>query len=73
MCTHKRDEWYLDEVTVEVPSHGELMVFPCHRWLAEDKDDGKIERKLYHNQHNNINQSKIVSMKKIRGSLGFLL
>ena len=64
--------WYLDEVTVEVPSHGELMVFPCHRWLAEDEDDGKIERD-YLNQHNNIEQSKIVNMKKIRGSLGFLL
>ena len=65
--------WYLDEVTVEVPSHGELMVFPCHRWLAEDEDDGKIERELYPNQHNNIEQNKIVNMKKIRGSLGFLL
>ena len=36
--------WCLKEVTVEIPSHGELMVFPCHRWLAEDEDDGKIER-----------------------------
>jgi hypothetical protein len=50
--------WYLDEVTVEVPSRGELMVFPCHRWLAEDEDDGKIERELYPSQQNNIEQSK---------------
>ena len=60
-------------MTVEVPSHGEVMVFPCHRWLAEDEDDGKIDRELYPNQHNNIEQNKIVNMKKIRGSLGFLL
>ena len=51
--------WYLDEVTVEVPSRGEIMVFPCHRWLAEDEDDGKIERELYPSQKNNIDQSKI--------------
>jgi hypothetical protein len=51
--------WYLDEVTVEVPSRGELMMFPCHRWLAEDEDDGKIERELYPSQQNNIEQSKI--------------
>ncbi|CAB4019689.1 lipoxygenase homology domain-containing 1-like, partial [Paramuricea clavata] len=48
--------WYLDEVTVEVPSRGEIMVFPCHRWLAEDEDDGKIERELYSSQKNNIEQ-----------------
>ena len=51
--------WYLDEVTVEVPSQGEIMVFPCHRWLAEDEDDGKIERELYPSQQNIIEQSKV--------------
>ena len=50
--------WYLDEVTVAVPSHGQLIVFPCHRWLAEDEDDGLIERELHPGQQNIIDHSK---------------
>lgn len=50
--------WYLDEVTVEVPSRGQMVVFPCHRWLAEDEDDGLIERELYPGQHSVTQQSE---------------
>lgn len=39
--------WFLDDVTVGIPSRGDQVVFPCHRWLADDEDDGKIERELY--------------------------
>lgn len=47
--------WFLDNVTVDIPSRGDHVVFPCHRWLADDEDDGKIERELYPGQqtHNN--------------------
>ena len=38
--------WYLDELSVTVPSRDEQVVFPCHCWLAEDQGDGKLEREL---------------------------
>lgn len=50
--------WYLDEVKVDIASHGQIIVFPCHRWLAEDEDDGLIERELYPGQQNMTEQSK---------------
>ncbi|XP_074616097.1 uncharacterized protein LOC141875648 isoform X1 [Acropora palmata] len=38
--------WYLEEVAVDVPAHGQHVIFPCHRWLAKNEDDGKTERDL---------------------------
>lgn len=26
-------DWYLEEVTIDVPDKGEQYIFPCHRWL----------------------------------------
>lgn len=51
--------WYLDDVTVEIPSRGEHIVFPFHGWLAVDEGDGKIERELYPSQQNSIEQSNV--------------
>ena len=31
---------------MDVPAHSAHFVFPCHRWLAKNEDDGKIERDL---------------------------
>ena len=39
--------WYLDEVSVDVPSRNEHVVFPCKRWLDSSEGDKKIERELY--------------------------
>lgn len=36
--------WYLEEVTVDVPSRAEHTVFPSHCWLASGKGDGRIVR-----------------------------
>lgn len=49
--------WFLDDVTVDIPSRGDHVVFPCHRWLADDEDDGKIERELYPGQQIHTNAS----------------
>ena len=39
--------WYLDKVEVtEFTSH-KTYIFHCERWLAKNKDDGKIERSFY--------------------------
>jgi hypothetical protein len=37
--------WFLDRV--EINDGQENHVFHCERWLAKNKDDGKIERTLY--------------------------
>lgn len=41
--------WLLDKVVVETPNIGMKQTFPCGRWLAKDKEDGKIERMLKEN------------------------
>ncbi|PIK54821.1 putative lipoxygenase-likey domain-containing protein 1-like [Apostichopus japonicus] len=39
--------WFLDGIDVNIPSRGEDYKFACHRWLAEDEDDGETEVELY--------------------------
>jgi len=62
--------WFLDDVTVDIPSRGDQVVFPCHRWLADDEDDGKIERELYPGQQTHTNPSNycftVVSFYRLR-------
>ncbi|RNA20950.1 lipoxygenase homology domain-containing 1, partial [Brachionus plicatilis] len=38
--------WFLEGIDIETPQLGLKQFFPCMKWLAEDKDDGKIERLL---------------------------
>ena len=38
--------WHLDRVLVTAKSSGNAATFPCCRWLAKTKDDGRIERVL---------------------------
>ncbi|XP_052229243.1 lipoxygenase homology domain-containing protein 1-like isoform X2 [Dreissena polymorpha] len=35
--------WFLDSVTILVPSRGEQYLFACHRWLGKDEADGLLE------------------------------
>ncbi len=39
--------WFLDRVEVDDTVDNEQYVFHCERWLAKNKDDGKVERSLY--------------------------
>ncbi|ESO97796.1 hypothetical protein LOTGIDRAFT_208950 [Lottia gigantea] len=39
--------WFLDRIEVLDPEDNETFIFHCERWLAKNKDDGKIERTLY--------------------------
>lgn len=32
-------DWYLEEVTIDVPDKGEQYIFPCHRWLLGSQRD----------------------------------
>eukprot|EP00118_Oscarella_pearsei_P015177 m.134976 g.134976 ORF g.134976 m.134976 type:complete len:375 (+) comp38155_c0_seq27:5099-6223(+) len=42
--------WYLDRITVQAQDDGDDVakeyVFYCERWLAKDKEDGRIERQF---------------------------
>lgn len=39
--------WYLDRVEITDPEANQKYIFHCERWLAKNKEDGKIERSLY--------------------------
>ena len=40
--------WYLDYVeVVDNADKNKSYMFHCERWLAKNKDDGKIDRTLY--------------------------
>ncbi|XP_055036930.2 lipoxygenase homology domain-containing protein 1 [Misgurnus anguillicaudatus] len=42
--------WFLDWVEIDAPSLGQLLRFPCGRWLDKGEDDGAIVRDLYPNE-----------------------
>ncbi|XP_048241483.1 lipoxygenase homology domain-containing protein 1-like isoform X2 [Haliotis rufescens] len=35
--------WFLDNVSIDIPSRGEHYYFAAHRWLAKDEEDGQLE------------------------------
>ncbi|XP_059845764.1 lipoxygenase homology domain-containing protein 1 [Hypanus sabinus] len=39
--------WFLDWVEIDAPSLGQLLRFPCGRWLDKAEDDGYIVRDLF--------------------------
>ncbi|KAM9308372.1 oxygen-regulated protein 1 [Gastrophryne carolinensis] len=47
--------WFLDKVAVQYCQDGEdhLVVFPCNRWLDENREDGKTERILFASEREN--------------------
>uniref|UniRef100_W5L5M4 Lipoxygenase homology PLAT domains 1 n=1 Tax=Astyanax mexicanus TaxID=7994 RepID=W5L5M4_ASTMX len=42
--------WFLDWVEINAPSLGQLLRFPCGRWLDRAEDDGATFRDLYPNE-----------------------
>lgn len=52
--------WFLDSITLDVPSHGQQLKFACNRWLAEDEDDRAIERELYPSEDLEMSTSELV-------------
>ena len=44
--TGNKPGWYLEEIRVRNENTAKEWVFPCHRWLAEDEDDGRVRRVL---------------------------
>jgi hypothetical protein len=38
--------WYLDRIFIRNEESDQEWTFPCNRWLAQDEDDGEIERVL---------------------------
>lgn len=40
-------DWFLDSVTIDCPALGKKWHFPCEKWFATNRDDGKLERELF--------------------------
>lgn len=40
-------QWFINKVVIRDPKTDTTWVFMCNRWLAAERDDGKIERVLY--------------------------
>lgn len=40
------DSWFLDDVTIEMPTKGRAYYFPCNQWLSKQKGDGRTKRTL---------------------------
>ena len=40
------DSWFLDDVTIEMPTKGRAFYFDCHQWLSKEKGDGRTKRTL---------------------------
>eukprot|EP00873_Tetraselmis_striata_P010472 jgi/Tetstr1/430736/TSEL_020527.t1 len=38
--------WFLEHVNVTNDAAGQLVSFPCHRWMAAGRDDGSLRRTL---------------------------
>lgn len=41
-----RPGWFLEDIRIRHEGTGSEWLFPCHRWLARDEDDGRIDRML---------------------------
>ncbi|CAM2710921.1 unnamed protein product [Rotaria socialis] len=40
------DSWFLEDVTIEMPTKGRAFYFPCHEWLSKERGDGRTKRTL---------------------------
>ncbi|CAF4073398.1 unnamed protein product, partial [Rotaria sordida] len=40
------DSWFLDDITIEMPTKGRAFYFTCHEWLSKHKGDGRTKRTL---------------------------
>ncbi|CAF4587849.1 unnamed protein product [Rotaria sp. Silwood1] len=40
------DSWFLDDITIEMPTKGRAFYFTCHEWLSKQKGDGRTKRIL---------------------------
>ncbi|KAH9524658.1 hypothetical protein Btru_027456 [Bulinus truncatus] len=58
--------WFLQQVIVRDLSAGQAYYFLCHRWLAVDKEDGKVEREFTALDETNITFSLIFWCKGIQ-------
>ena len=38
--------WFLEEVVLDCPQHGEHLIFPAHCWLSDVEDGKRTEREF---------------------------
>lgn len=40
------DSWFVDDITIEMPTKGRAYYFDCHQWFSKEKGDGRTKRLL---------------------------
>ena len=56
--TGDNPQWFVNKVVIRDPGTDTTWFFVCNRWLAAERDDGKIERVLYVSTPEEINSFK---------------
>ena len=64
--------WYLKHIIVNDLQTNEKFYFICEKWLAFEKDDGKIERELFVACEPQIRALKYILLKQIKTKFKFV-
>ncbi|CAF1470201.1 unnamed protein product [Adineta steineri] len=59
------NSWFLDDITIEMPTKGRAFCFACHEWLSKEKGDGETKRIL---KVQDSNQSSFRAYKQHAGT-----
>lgn len=63
-------QWFINKVVIRDPNTDTTWFFVCNRWLAAERDDGKIERVLYVSTPAEINSFKNKFYSRAASGLG---
>ena len=63
-------QWFINKVVIRDPKTDTTWYFVCNRWLAAEREDGKIERVLYVSSTNEINSFKNKFYSRVSAGLG---
>ena len=63
-------QWFVNKVVIRDPNTDNKWVFVCNRWLAAERDDGKIERVLYVSTSAEVNSFKNKFYSRASAGLG---
>jgi hypothetical protein len=68
------DSWFLDDVTIEMPTKGRAFYFSCHEWLSKHKGDGRTKRilKVQDSNQTSFRPCKICFLFSLKLNLFFL-
>ena len=63
-------QWFINKIVIRDPKTDTTWFFVCNRWLAAEREDGKIERVLYVSSNAEINSFKNKFYSRAAAGLG---